>query len=242
MWFATAFVIVLAIAQLILFATIKINHLIEKNKEKKKTNATVKDDPKGKNKEKIKETNATVNDDPKEKNKEKIKETSATTATTKEDQVDAFIQTCDLSQKQDKSTFLSYLYGFFPGRGNCDNALWYSFTVRFEEPVLCLSEEETTDGMHDLHDSVKSLKVWMLPDREKEWIPYTKAVEDDWSVSVRLLRYFAGCDEIFVKNKNPWEKSAYYQCTGCPGSADFCVHNPPGLTGWFMFRYTCLWD
>ena len=79
MWFATAFVMFLTIAELILFATIKINHL-------------------------------------KEKNKEKIKETSATTATTKEDQVDAFIQTCDLSQKQDKSTFLSYLYGFFSGQ------------------------------------------------------------------------------------------------------------------------------
>ena len=202
MWFATAFVMFLTIAELILFATIKINHL-------------------------------------KEKNKEKIKETSATT---EEDQVDAFIQTCDLSQKQDKSMFLSYLYGFFPGRGNCDNAMCYIFTVRFEEPVLCLSEDKTTYEMHDLHESVKSLKVWMLPDREKEWIPYTKAVEDDWSVPVRLLTYFAGCDEIFVKNKNPWEKSAYYQCTGCPGSADFCVHNPPGLTGWFMFRYTCLWD
>ena len=202
MWFATAFVMFLTIAELILFATIKINHL-------------------------------------KEKNKEKIKETSATT---EEDQVDAFIQTCDLSQKQDKSMFLSYLYGFFPGRGNCDNAMCYIFTVRFEEPVLCLSEDKTTYEMHDLHESVKSLKVWMLPDREKEWIPYTKAVEDDWSVPVRLLTYFAGCDEIFVKNKNPWEKSAYFQCTGCPGSADFCVHNPPGLTGWFMFRYTCLWD
>ena len=76
MWFATAFVMFLTIAELILFATIKINHLIEKNKEK-------------------------------------IKETSATT---EEDQVDAFIQTCDLSQKQDKSTFLSYLYGFFSGQ------------------------------------------------------------------------------------------------------------------------------
>ena len=164
-------------------------------------------------------------------------------ACSEDDPANAFLKTCDLSEEQDIVTFSAYLNSFFPGGNKYDDStLFHSYRWSFSDNTLKVSLEETRDGMHDLHDSYESISVREIPNKTEGWIPFTEEIAKESVASTKLLEYFAGCEGVFVESENIWHKDGYYYCSNCPGTAEFCVHNPPGLNGWFIFRYSDLWD
>ena len=109
--------------------------------------------------------------------------------------------------------------------------------------TLKLSKEKTSDGYHDLHDSETSVSLKHAEYKKKEWLPFSKEMDDSTGSRFKTWNLLEPCKKAFVKTERVWNKAmgAGFD-SPAPGSALFLVYNPPGLTGWYELEYSIYWD
>ena len=141
-----------------------------------------------------------------------------------------------MSAKQ-KEALLRFLRAFLGSKFD-SNCTRFRGEYRFE-----LEYFQSTPGFHDDHDSETSVSLLPIGKKQDGWSRFTKNVDMSTGNKPRIYDLLSPCREIYVKHKTVWDHiPGIFGTSLAPGTATFCVLDPPGLKGWFELEYTIEWN